>query len=97
MTTTVKKNQIRFNGKMVSIGIDIHKLFWRITALFEADTGLRPGIRLLNYYGEQGALRISKDKGDENCFYCKGVRGLKDKADMERYIRDGVSQWLRAA
>jgi hypothetical protein len=27
MTSKVKKNQIKFKGKMVNIGIDIHKLF----------------------------------------------------------------------
>jgi hypothetical protein len=62
-----------------------------VTEFIAVVTGLRPGIRLLKYYGEQGALRISKDQGDENCFYCKGVRGLKDKADMDRYIRNGLS------
>jgi molybdopterin/thiamine biosynthesis adenylyltransferase len=49
-------------------------------------TGLRPGIRLLNYYGEQGILRISKDRGDEDCYFCKRIRGLKERADVERYI-----------
>jgi hypothetical protein len=32
MTSKVKKNKINFNGKMVSIGIDIHKRSWHITA-----------------------------------------------------------------
>lgn len=73
---------VSVNGVVASLGV---------TEFMAVATGLRPGIRLLNYYGEQGALRISKDQGDENCFYCKGIRGLKDKADMERYIRDGVS------
>jgi len=74
---------VSVNGVVASLGV---------TEFMAVVTGLRPGIRLLKYYGERGALRISKDQGDENCFYCKGVRGLKDKADMERYIRDGVRQ-----
>jgi hypothetical protein len=37
MTTKVKKNQMKFKGKTVNTGIDIHKLFWRITALIEGD------------------------------------------------------------
>jgi hypothetical protein len=37
MTTKVKKNQMKFKGKTVNTGIDIHKLLWRITALIEGD------------------------------------------------------------
>jgi len=37
MSTKVKKNQINFNGKMVSIGIDMHQHSWRITALVEGN------------------------------------------------------------
>ncbi len=40
MGTKVKKNKINFNGKMVSIGIDMHKHFWQITAVVEGDTVL---------------------------------------------------------
>ena len=35
MAAKVKKNQINFNGKMVSIGVDMHKHSWRITALVD--------------------------------------------------------------
>ncbi len=37
MASKVKKNKINFNGKMVHIGIDKHKRFWRITAVVEGD------------------------------------------------------------
>jgi transposase len=37
MVSKVKANQINFKGKMVSIGIDMHKRSWRITALVEGD------------------------------------------------------------
>jgi len=37
MATNVKGNRIDFNGKTVSIGIDMHKHSWRITALVEGD------------------------------------------------------------
>lgn len=37
MATKVKKNKINFKGKMVNIGIDMHKISWRITALVEGD------------------------------------------------------------
>jgi transposase len=37
MASKVKKNAIKFKGKTVSIGVDMHKLSWRITALVEGD------------------------------------------------------------
>ena len=37
MVPKVKKNKINFKGKMVNICVDIHKLFWPITALVEGD------------------------------------------------------------
>ena len=33
MTAKVKENTINFKEKMVSIGVDMHKRFWHITAL----------------------------------------------------------------
>jgi ThiF family len=68
---------VSLNGIIASLGV---------MEFMGVATGLRPGIRLLNYYGEQDMLRISKDKGDENCYFCKRIRGQKDKADVERYI-----------
>ena len=40
MASKVEKNKINFKGKMVNIGIDMHKISWRITALVEGDTVL---------------------------------------------------------
>ena len=40
MGNKVKKNKINFNGKMVSIGIDMHKHSWHITGIVEGDTVL---------------------------------------------------------
>lgn len=37
MDTSIKRNKINFKGKMVYIGIDMHKLSWRITALVEGE------------------------------------------------------------
>ena len=33
MASRVKRNTRNFNGKMVNIGIDMHKQSWRVTAL----------------------------------------------------------------
>ena len=40
MVSKVKENKINFKGKMVNIGVDMHKLSWRITALVEGDVVL---------------------------------------------------------
>jgi transposase len=40
MVSKVKENKINFKGKIVNIGLDMHKLSWRITALVEGDVVL---------------------------------------------------------
>ena len=40
MASKVKNNKVNFKGKTVSVGIDMHKISWRITALVEGDTVL---------------------------------------------------------
>jgi transposase len=37
MRTRVKGNKINFKGKMVNMGVDLHKASWRITALVDGD------------------------------------------------------------
>ena len=37
MATRVKRNNINFKGKMVSIGVDMHKRSWHITALGDGE------------------------------------------------------------
>jgi len=37
MAGRVKRTKINFKGKMVNIGIDVHKRSWRITALVQGD------------------------------------------------------------
>ncbi len=37
MASKVKKNKVNFKGKKVSIGIDMHKISWSVTALIEGD------------------------------------------------------------
>ena len=49
MTANVKKNQINFNGKMVSIGVDMHKHSWRITALVDGDIVMAATLAGPNY------------------------------------------------
>ena len=49
MTSKVKKNKINFNGKMVSIGIDMHKRSWHITALADGQIVLAITLSRPNY------------------------------------------------
>ncbi len=49
MATRVKRNKINFKGKKVSIGIDIHKKSWRITALVEEEIVMAITLSRPNY------------------------------------------------
>ncbi|UCG14079.1 MAG: hypothetical protein JSU72_06315 [Deltaproteobacteria bacterium] len=40
MVSKLERTRMNFTGKMVSIGIDMHKHSWRITALVEGDVVL---------------------------------------------------------
>lgn len=77
---------VSINGVVASLAV---------TEFMVAATGIRPPKRLLNYYGHLGHVTVSNDKPWTDCYYCKGIRGLRDKADVQRYIRSGVSDWLR--
>jgi len=57
-----------------------------VTEFMSMATKLRPPIRILNYYGDKGIIRLNKDQGDENCYYCKTIRGLRDSAGLEKYL-----------
>jgi hypothetical protein len=49
MKTNVKKNTINFKGKMVSIGVDMHKRSWHITVLADGDIVLTMSLTRPNY------------------------------------------------
>jgi len=58
-------------------------------------TGLREPKRLLTYYGERGAVTVNRDQPPSDCYYCKGIRGKDSQANLERYIREGIGEFLR--
>ena len=45
MKAKVKKNTINFKGKVVSIGVDMHKRSWHITALADGEIVLTSPIQ----------------------------------------------------
>jgi transposase len=49
MAIKVKRSKINFKGKMVNIGIDMHKKSWRITALVEGDIVMAVTLARPNY------------------------------------------------
>lgn len=59
-----------------------------------AVTGLRAPNRFMRYRGSTGRVTLVTDEPVANCYYCALVRGKREAADVEHYIRDGVGAWL---
>lgn len=66
-----------------------------VTEFMLAVTGRRTPNRLLTYQGRTGKVTVSTDEPTPGCYYCKGLRGTRDDADVERYLREGVGAFLR--
>jgi len=62
MKTNVKKNKINFKGKMVSIGVDMHKRSWQLTALVDGEIVLTISLSRPTYDAFEKAL--SQFKGN---------------------------------
>jgi len=77
---------VSINGVVASLAV---------TEFMVAVTGVRRAQRLLTYRGQLGKVTVCSDSPQPDCYYCKGLRGMREKADVERYIREGVGQWLR--
>ena len=86
MASKVKENKINFKGKMVSIGIDMHKISWRITALVEGDTVLAITLASPNY--EAFKKVISRFKGNHLRIVYEAGPGGFDLYD--RLTEDGI-------
>lgn len=56
------------------------------TEFMVALTGLRPPTRMLHYYGHRGVVTSSKDVPHASCYYCAGIWGTGEKANVERYL-----------
>ena len=65
------------NGVVASLGV---------TEFMVAVTGMRAPARLLNYRAHLGTVSKANDP-KPNCYICKGIRGQKEAADVERYLR----------
>ena len=58
-------------------------------------TGIREPNRLLTYHGRTGKVTVSTDNPAPDCYYCKGLWGTGDRADVQHYVREGVGAFLR--
>jgi molybdopterin-synthase adenylyltransferase len=65
------------NGVVASLGV---------TEFMVAVTGMRAPARLLNYRAHLGTVSKANDP-KQNCYICKGIRGQKETANVERYLR----------
>jgi molybdopterin/thiamine biosynthesis adenylyltransferase len=68
---------VSINGVIASLAV---------TESMLAATGIREAKRLLSYYGHTGKVTVSTDEALANCFFCKGVWGKSEKANVERYL-----------
>jgi len=65
-----------------------------VTEFMVAVTGLRLPNRFMTYYGSTGKVTVSQDPPHHDCYYCKGIWGRRDQADVMRYLREGVGAYL---
>lgn len=67
---------VSINGVVASLGV---------TEFMVGVTGIREPKRLIYYRGERG-VTVSNDSSQSQCYYCKGIRGKRQNADVERYL-----------
>lgn len=46
--------------------------------------------RLITYRAHTGGVSVKADDPEPDCYYCVGLRGKGDAADVQRYLRSGI-------
>ena len=77
---------VSINGVVASLAV---------TEFMLGVTGLRNPNRLLTYHGLTGKVTVSTDDPLPDCYYCKGLWGRGDHADVQRYIQTSIAEVLR--
>ncbi len=77
---------VSINGVVASLAV---------TEFVVGVTGLRPPRPVLVYRGQQSIVTVSKDDAAPDCYFCCGLRGRREAADVERYLRARVGTFLR--
>lgn len=91
----VRRAQLGRSGpSVVSINGTVASL--AVTEFMVAVTGIREPKRILNYLGHLGKVTTPTDPPREGCYFCKSVWGQRERADVQRYIREGYASILRA-
>ena len=72
---------VSLNGVVASLAV---------TEFMAFATGLRAPYRLLTYYGHSGKVTVSTDEPYPDCYYCRGVWGLGDGANVTRHLDPGA-------
>lgn len=49
-------------------------------------TGMRPPRRLITYHAHRSIVTVSRDEPLQKCYYCNTLRGLREAADLQRYL-----------
>jgi molybdopterin/thiamine biosynthesis adenylyltransferase len=73
---------VSVNGVIASLGV---------TAFMSLATGLKLPYTFLTYRGDLGTVSRKTTVGLEDCYYCKTVRGLGDRAGLDRYFRESAA------
>ena len=73
---------VSINGVIASIAV---------TEFMLLVTGIRTTPkRLITYRAHTGGASVKVDDPDPDCYYCVGIRGKRDAADVQRYLRSGI-------
>ena len=65
---------------------------YAVTEFMLGATGIRRPVTLAEYRGHDGKIVVNTDLPQPDCYYCKGIRGKRKHADVERYIRKGIGK-----
>ncbi len=73
---------VSINGVIASLGVTEFMLWV---------TGVRLPQRLTTYRGQTGRVAVSTDDPAPDCYYCKGVRGKEEAANIQIYLSTNQS------
>lgn len=80
---------VSVNGVVASLGV---------TAFMVMATGMPPlPYSLLTYRGDLGTVTRRITTGVEGCYYCTSVRGMGDRANLDRYFRNTAARRAKPA
>lgn len=76
---------VSLNGVLASLAVT--ELMREVTKLGRAHSHLE-------YRGDLGTVRVDRTVPPADCYYCKALQGQGDRADVQRYLRQGLGDRL---